>query len=714
MKRLIAIIAIFVLYQATVSANDSSKIKIGGFVGVNYNLHTANFQKLRGIPNCCPDFENGSGVGFHAGVLFENNFSGPYGYGIRLGFISLDGELLKNEPTTVIVNSRQTDGAFEHSLKGSFMNVGIEPLFIYSPLEGLQLSAGPRLGMNLTSTYDQIETIVEPAGYGTFIDSLGNDTHMRTRNDFDGDIPDAVDFQYGLVLLAGYELPMNFDRTLLLTPELSFYIPFSEMATETQWRANAIRGSIAIKYVFRDKEELEEIFEKEYNIDTIEVSTDVIASNFKKGLEKSEFLKDKSDGILLTTEIVSRTDTIFTSKKYLLDGSITAVGVDSSGREIENPVFQVEEFISNRLDPLLNYVFFEENSDEIPHRYYYLSEDDARKFDVDSLYFYKSIEIYHNVLNIIGRRMQDNPAAKISLVGCNSDYGIEKGQLELSGRRALAVKKYLVDTWKISPDRIETEQRNLPERASLPQDEPDKTAENRRVEIYSDNEKILEPVFIEKIDARSNPPVVRFKQNVNSEAGIDSWELTAYQGSVPEKEFTQSGSGNPPAYIDWQLEEYQRIIPKKPEPVNFLLTVSDVKGGRKTIAGQTLPIEVITLQERRTENIGGYDVEKFNIILFEFDESNIEGKNKKIIEFISGRVEPGSIVEISGYTDRTGDEDYNRSLSLARAEATKRALGRPGAETRGIGEEKLLYDNELPEGRFYCRTVQVIVKTKAK
>jgi hypothetical protein len=29
----------------------------------------------------------------------------------------------------------------------------------------------------------------------------------------------------------------------------------------------------------------------------------------------------------------------------------------------------------------------------------------------------------------------------------------------------------------------------------------------------------------------------------------------------------------------------------------------------------------------------------------------------------------------------------------------------------GVGESTLLYPNDSPEGRFYCRTVQVLIET---
>ncbi|MFW5702255.1 MAG: OmpA family protein, partial [Bacteroidota bacterium] len=66
---------------------------------------------------------------------------------------------------------------------------------------------------------------------------------------------------------------------------------------------------------------------------------------------------------------------------------------------------------------------------------------------------------------------------------------------------------------------------------------------------------------------------------------------------------------------------------------------------------------------------------------------------------------------IYGYTDRIGEEDVNKRISERRAQAVARRLRIPDAKVEGLGESDLLFDNELPEGRFYCRTVRIIIET---
>ncbi len=61
--------------------------------------------------------------------------------------------------------------------------------------------------------------------------------------------------------------------------------------------------------------------------------------------------------------------------------------------------------------------------------------------------------------------------------------------------------------------------------------------------------------------------------------------------------------------------------------------------------------------------------------------------------------------------------DHNKKLSENRARTVARAIeqyakGRYQSLTaRGVGEDDPLYTNDLPEGRFYNRTVQVLIST---
>jgi outer membrane protein OmpA-like peptidoglycan-associated protein len=83
---------------------------------------------------------------------------------------------------------------------------------------------------------------------------------------------------------------------------------------------------------------------------------------------------------------------------------------------------------------------------------------------------------------------------------------------------------------------------------------------------------------------------------------------------------------------------------------------------------------------------------------------------------IASAVRDGSTATVVGSTDRLGEQAHNQELSTKRARSVD-ALARAIApslkvtEVKGIGASNLPYDNSLPEGRFYCRTVSLTITT---
>lgn len=629
--------------------------------------------------------------------------------------MTLDGLLSNDETTSIISDEGYLEGVFEHTLDAKIFNAGYEPSIIFNPFGALNISTGIRFAYIYQAEYSQEERIKSPEGFGTFIDSLGNDTHERVRNKYSGDIPEIQPYQLHIVGRINYELPLNKRNTWLLVPEISYYYPITEIVKNTNWKISSIAAGLSLKYSFQSK--IKEIRMDEITIDTVKMLSELYLDNrYIKGKEvfKSSYISEKTEDLIVWTDSYKRTDTFLLAYNGNIEAKIIACGVDSLYREIENPEFIIEEFVSNKLTPLLNYVFFDHNSSDIPYRYKQLDANQAEEFSIGYLYYDKTLEMYSNILNIVGKRLTDNPEANIILLGCNSNIEEENNNLELSLERAEAIKKYLVDIWRINANRIEVKRRNLPEKYSSPANEIDRIEENRRVEIYSDNLKILEPIFIEKLDRMVNPPIARFKIKAESSVGIADWEINAFQSSDKTRNFIKTGKGNPPAYIDWVFGEDQRIIPDKKEEILYSLTVKDYNGNLQISGVKSIPVDIISIQNKRTERIDDIEYEKFNLILFDFNNASIETENQRILDFISNRIQPEAEIYIKGYTDRTGDANYNGILSENRAKSVKSSLMRSIVETTGYGESVLLFDNELPEGRFYCRTVEIFVKTQVK
>lgn len=401
----------------------------------------------------------------------------------------------------------------------------------------------------------------------------------------------------------------------------------------------------------------------------------LIASSFP--LKKTEFAS-----AMLTRQIIP-----ITAKLEI---------VDKDEKPVEK--ITVEVYRSRQLRALLPYIFFDENSATIPSRYIQIDNQSAKNFTFKELLGKNTVETYYHVLNIIGKRMQDFPNTSITLIGCNSNQGKEKNNKKLSQQRADVVKNYLVNVWNIEPNRIKTIARNLPEKPSNPKD-PDGIVENRRVEITSDYWEIIEPIMIEDVIKKINPGNILVKQEINSPKPITDLKLNI---STQNTTIRNVPKITPNTNVEIDLEN-QNLLPI----IDTLKAYLQVSNEDETMVSDfnKIPIEVVNKD---------ISLNYYNLILFDFDKSELGRGNTRIADFIRGDIKQNSKIKVSGFTDRIGDENYNKRLSTERARSTANKLNIPNVSFEGVGEEKLLYDNSLPEGRFYCRTVLVEVEEENK
>jgi len=102
------------------------------------------------------------------------------------------------------------------------------------------------------------------------------------------------------------------------------------------------------------------------------------------------------------------------------------------------------------------------------------------------------------------------------------------------------------------------------------------------------------------------------------------------------------------------------------------------------------------------------------VIMFPVGSAQLPADGLEVIDICAQalkRAPPGSIVEVQGHTDDTGDPDRNLALSQARAEAVREALIRAGVPAallaaRGYGATHPRASNETEYGRFQNRRIE--------
>jgi outer membrane protein OmpA-like peptidoglycan-associated protein len=711
MMRKYSLILALIISTIALNAQENRNVIFywGAYGGLNLNMHTADFQQLPGYPNCCPKFTGGNGTGFDFGALFEYPLQSKLNITARIGLNSLGADLSE---TQIIGNSElvsstpphETIGVAnaesEYLIESSLQTFYIEPGVDYEFVKGFLLSGGFRLGFLMEGTFDQSETLLTPN------DVIFKNEQSRIRNESQGDeIPGLPGTLFHLYLGLGYKVPIG--PNSFLVPEVRYYQALNKISSES-WYASNLKLGVAVKFPVYESQEMKRIQEYRYERDTL--------TNYVVGLKSPsiKLISDSRKSIFNMLDPSTEVEVITVTENYLqelpkdalLNVALNTYGLSTTGAVVENPTIIIEEIESEELFPVLPYVFFPENSSDLnSSRLNLLTKSQQPEFSMDELPW-ATLEIYSQMLNIVGKRLQENPSAKITLTGTNSNSNSERGNTELSRQRANNVAKYLETVWDINPNRMTIQARNLPEFPGNV-DRPEGVEENRRVEISSNNSAILSPVSMKDIIRKANPPTLMADPIVQSDAGVAEWSINIMQDNVLLREFKGAGD---PERVRWDIEI--EPIPTLERPVQINLDVKDNLGQIGSVT-DSRDIKQLTIRKKRFEMKDDKRVEKYSLILFDYDKADIKGVNKSIVDEIKKKIEPNSKVTILGYADRTGEFEYNRELAGRRtAEVQKILKVKPeNLAIRNIGSDILLFDNNSPFGRSYCRTVQIIVET---
>ncbi len=378
--------------------------------------------------------------------------------------------------------------------------------------------------------------------------------------------------------------------------------------------------------------------------------------------------------------------------------------------------------------PLRNYIFFNIGSTEIPNRYVMLKKEDVKSFREDQLEMVTPIDqsgrskrqmnVYYNVINILGDRMIKNPTTTITLVG-SSEKGPKEGK-----EMAESVKFYLVNTFEISASRIKTKGQFKP---NIPSEQPGGT---RELDLLREGDR--------RVSIESSSPVLLVEFQSGSNAAMPSENVTMQEAPI-ESYVVFDVKGANEAFSAWSIQvvdesgKMQSFGPYTQESVS--LSGKDILGTRTegdykiTLIGQTKSGKVVN--KETTAHVVLWEPARIDeglrySIIFEFNESKaISIYEKYLRDVVAPKIPINGTVIIHGHADIIGDDAYNLKLSIARANEVKNiiesALTKSGRtdvkfELSGYGEDLNYspFKNEFPEERFYNRTVIIDIFNNGK
>jgi outer membrane protein OmpA-like peptidoglycan-associated protein len=768
--------------------NPYLRFQYGLFATFDYLEHKPDFTSLPGIPCCAPSYTGGSGYGFSGGLFAEFPFNNMFFGMLRLGYSYSANKFSNYEGFIYNLDGVPFTGEIEYLLKPYFHTGIVDILAGFRPIGSFYFLGGFRVGYTFAGTFDQKEEIKHPS-FGVF------ENGSRTRNVFNGaDINDLSRFSLSGLIGAAIEFPLNESRSIRIAPEINLSFGLLSPIKDSTWTINSINAGFSLKFskepffdLFAEIQPMDSIVvkhNKSCKYESLEIYPDYVDIRpfvFSEAGIKSWSLSCVQDNIRIA-EFSGEGDSIpplilpvksnsghftkangniqcvfhvwdndgkettseqlipFRRESNRLGANLKMIKLDELGLELTGETrFTVEKRMSTNIIPLLSTVFFDESESDIASKYIKIKTRNNEIFKTKKTTFAGALDNYYNNLNYIGKRMAESPDLDILIEGTNSGSGDERGDTALARARAQVVADYLQTVWNIQPSRIKVfvnpSTKGAPRHPSIPREDEnieEALKENMRVEISSfrnDND-ISKPIFFYDTSYSVTASAFRFYPQVETNTQIAYWKLNVNRNGRNFKTF--SGTTLPPESLDVALLDNISEICSQHGDFEYEFFIRNTLNQECRFEGK-IPVSIYSRDS---------SLNLFALLLFSFDRYDLTETNKNILNNVRKLLKNGSVITITGYTDKFGPDGLNDILSKNRAVETAAKLfgiefpenllkeAPVGKETifsnkkivfdnngvpvevtlnlKGVGKKQpYLFDNSSPEGRFYSRSVTI-------
>lgn len=178
------------------------------------------------------------------------------------------------------------------------------------------------------------------------------------------------------------------------------------------------------------------------------------------------------------------------------------------------PNIIVKEQQGGKIFPIIPVLYFGRNSDQIQTQF---KSDKTSPFSESTLAA-DNDSVYVRTLDIIGLRMKMDSSTSLTVIGW-ADKSTKTETIELAGRRAESVKKYLVERWNINENRV-----------VIHASEPTDTAvsgikgQYARVDLQPDSPELLSPFVPRQGSIKITPSQLEFGVDARPRALLKSWK----------------------------------------------------------------------------------------------------------------------------------------------------------------------------------------------
>lgn len=439
MKIILTMLVAAVIVSVSVAHSADTTMRYGGWLQGSYDLHSANFSKFTDVGFCCPsDFGAQSGIGLRLGGMFEiaplPSLSKDLLIDLRLGFgytsaaFTTTEQTLFNDPSNGA--NEAVEASFDYIIAPTWMSASVDVLPTYRITSGLAAHLGVRGAFVFSDDYEQTEKVSDAFADQGFVFT---DTDSPERNLASGPIPGMSTMAWSLVAGLSWEFPLNAEGTVFLAPELFASLGLNDVSnavshadgTAGSWSMTSVIGGISLRF------------------SSVPTITPDPCDTIIDGVMQN---KQCPDGQVLVFDPTTN-DCRCKDTTTIVDSVVVRIESAATGpQEVIVESFKVRHWV-----PTLPKIFFGRNVSTLDLTDVYRDVTPQRRmtFDVEPSF---QRDIYGHVLNIIGKRLFEQPEATIQIIG---GHNSADGETDAVARdRAFAVRDYLYQRWGVSFDRM--------------------------------------------------------------------------------------------------------------------------------------------------------------------------------------------------------------------------------------------------------------------
>lgn len=632
---------------------DAWRVGISGAAVLN--MHRGPLTTEDGLIEC-GTYDDASDLGWAAGNAVWIPVGDDLAVSTRLQYWKADATFRTDNDVQPFV--QMADGSYvrmqsEYALLTNVDILTLDAVFQWYPTPQFYVGGGPHVGLVTRASFEQRENILQPSG----IEFRNGGTERSIyAADFSANGRSAA-LRIALKAVAGYDHALT--SQLTLSPEVGFSMPFTTVLSGSDWTIQGLQVGLTLSYSFGSPEP-----------------------------QRTDAPAPAADPSPAVVQVSAAPPSV----------AVDLSSVDASGVRLAGADVVLHEVHRRELSPLLPFVFFDRASHDIPVRY---TRRDV-SFTEASLATDDVLSVYHDLLNIVGDRMRRHPSAVLTIKGHREPLDGETDP-GLALRRAESVRTYLQTTWGIDARRLVVAAGELPSVQSN-RSVDDGKAEHRRVELSSTDPAILAYVTPQRVARTVTPASVIVAASPRNTSSTPSITIADDNG-LPLATITATT-------LTWTPDANRIADILKGRPYARGRVRADVDG----VSDErylTMKADIRSVKFNG-DTIRDSIVERYRLMFFDFDTPALNDFNGDAVRLVQQQLRTNAHVRVVGYTDRIGSAAYNKELSTRRATAVaariKERIVPDVIEAVGAGPTAIV-DNDLPEGRWYNRTVLIEVTT---